>query len=87
MQENVMAMSGAYLRGGVNDTMINIHHTANSQQGNPIHSAPPSNPEPKSPKIPSPPSSPFNSTKIKSRLPSQIPRYTINTKLLKFMSK
>jgi hypothetical protein len=75
-----MVISGVYLRGGVNDKMVNVHHASESQQGQPINSAPPNKPEPKSPKIPPLPPSSFNSLKTKSGP-------IINTELLKSMSK
>jgi hypothetical protein len=38
MRQNVMIMSGIYLRGGVmNESIENVQHAAKSQQAYPIH--------------------------------------------------
>ncbi|XP_025413059.1 uncharacterized protein LOC112685409 [Sipha flava] len=87
MRQNVMIMSGTYLRGGVNDSIENVQHAAKSQQAYPIHLALPREPEPKFLKIPPPPPPPFKPLQAKCELPSQFPKYVINTELLKSMAK
>lgn len=80
-RQNVLVMSGAHLRSGVNDAMANVHHATNSQQAHHIQSASPRKPEPESP-IPSPPFIPLQPKPIKGDY-----KYGINDEMLKSMSK